>query len=126
MTNTQANTDTIRKFYDVLEAEDKDMVALAGFLDEDIDFHVIRPKPMRTYPSRDAMFAYLAKVQDVVPEDGDIKLEQIGADQDYVMCIHREAAGTERDHRHVMIYRMGDGKIVEAWEMTLGNDMDEV
>jgi ketosteroid isomerase-like protein len=116
---TSDPTTIVSQLYEGLEAGD--LASSLAVLDADVDFHVARSMPTKTYRGLPALVDYLDRARRAAPEDGDIALEVLATDGEFAFVIHSEAIGTERAHRHVMVYRVIGDQITEAWELNLGD-----
>ena len=67
-----------------------------------------------------ALVEYFARVGQVAPMDGDIQLEQFAENGGFAFSLHVEAKGTPREHRHLMVWRIENGIVAEAWELPFG------
>jgi len=115
-----AETETrMRSFYAAITAGD--LQAMQAMVADDVAFHIIRPQPAVDLTGKPEMFAYVAEAASTSPGASDVALERLGSDGDWAMCVHVEAAGTDNEHRHVMIFRWEDATIAEIWELTLGD-----
>jgi len=119
VTNAEQNEAAMRSMYARIEAHE-DAAGMELFSD-DIQFNVIRSLPVNRIQGKQDAGKYIAQTLGWTPLDGDMKLEHLAASGDVVFSIHVEAAGTPREHRHVMVWRFDNGKIVEINELTLGD-----
>lgn len=118
MTQSSETDAVIRTVYDHLQ--NKNYAEVLNRFDEDIDFRIVRPMPLKHVKGRDAVAAYFDRIKDWTPLDGEIVLETVATSGEYGFSVHVEAKDTPREHRHVMVWQIADGGVKALWELTLG------
>jgi ketosteroid isomerase-like protein len=112
------NADAVRGGYEAFNTGDMDR--LAGLIDESARWHVPGRSPMAgDYDGRDATFAYFGRIGQETGGKFRADLRDLVAGEDKVVGLHRsqgERGGKSLDVGVALVFRMQDGKVVEAWE----------
>lgn len=118
----EENIKVVQDFFAAYGAQDLD--GIAAVMDENVQWHIPGRHPLSgTKNGRDEVLAFFAQLG-----AADFKAEPIyfGADDTYVVDIHRgwsNAAGKPNvDTTWALVYRIVDGKIVEATNLSADQD----
>ncbi|WP_170328492.1 nuclear transport factor 2 family protein [Ruegeria arenilitoris] len=116
------NIKVVRDFFAAYGANDLD--GIAAVMDEDVKWHIPGRHPLSgTKNGRDEVLAFFAQLG-----GAGFKAEPIyfGADENYVVDIHRGWSNAEGkpnvDTTWALVYRIEDGKIVEATNLSADQD----
>ncbi len=114
----QENAELIRRGYEAFNSGD--MTALAELIDEGVRWHSPGRSPVAgDYEGRDATFAYFGRLAQETGGTFRAQLRDVVAGEELVIGLHHNHA--ERDGRTLdvdisLVFRLRNGKVVEAWE----------
>jgi ketosteroid isomerase-like protein len=116
--DAKVNADAIREGYEAFNAGDLDR--LSAVFDESARWHVPGRSPMAgVYEGRDATFGYFGRIAEETGGNFRADLRELIASESHVVGLHRnqgKRGGKTLDVGVALVFKMHDGRIVEAWE----------